>query len=194
MRAMVSAALPALTVLTARIERLGQSCARAAGARVTTTAHAVAPHHVRNDIDTSLECGRSSVDFVGRVFVGHVGLRGGPYPRRRPAVRRHARATATHALRSRVARGGTSRPKAGLGHFKWQFRRRWFSESVMPGCFFAVSVPPKGRLISLPCESCSRARMRQRVGLPAHTDREGQPHAGAKGGGAPCLINFRGSF
>src|SRR5262249_6107167 len=60
MRAMVSPALPALTVLTASIERLGQSCARAAGAKIIRTAHATAPHHVRNDIDTSLECGRSS--------------------------------------------------------------------------------------------------------------------------------------
>src|SRR5262249_5883280 len=60
MRAMVSPALPALTVLTASIERLGQSCARAAGAKMIRTAHATAPHHVRNDIDTSLECGRSS--------------------------------------------------------------------------------------------------------------------------------------
>src|SRR5262245_50859371 len=60
MRAMVSPALPALTVLTASIERLGQSCARAAGAKNIRTAHATAPHHVRNDIDTSLECGRSS--------------------------------------------------------------------------------------------------------------------------------------
>src|SRR5215470_7892692 len=67
MRAMVSPALPALTVLTARIERLGQSCARAVGARVIRTAHAVAPHHVRSDIDTSLECRRSSIDFVGGV-------------------------------------------------------------------------------------------------------------------------------
>src|SRR5215831_17101058 len=66
MRAMVSPALPALTVLTASIERLGQSCARAAGAKIIRTAHATAPHHVRNDIDTSLECGRSSIDFVGR--------------------------------------------------------------------------------------------------------------------------------
>src|SRR5215472_1127120 len=72
MRAMVSPALPALTVLTARIERLGQSCARAAGAKVIRTAHAVAPHHVRNDIDTSLECRRSSVDFVDGGFVGRV--------------------------------------------------------------------------------------------------------------------------
>src|SRR5262245_41592977 len=66
MRAMVSPALPALTVLTASIERLGQSWARAAGAKNIRTAHATAPHHVRNDIDTSLECGRSSIDFVGR--------------------------------------------------------------------------------------------------------------------------------
>src|SRR5262249_56138163 len=48
------------TVLAARIERLGQSCAPAAGAKVIRTAHAAAPHHVRNDIDTSLECRRSS--------------------------------------------------------------------------------------------------------------------------------------
>src|SRR6516162_9504481 len=67
MRAMVSPALPALTVLTASIERLGQSCARAAGAKIKRTAHATAPHHVRNDIETSLECGRSSIDFVARV-------------------------------------------------------------------------------------------------------------------------------
>src|SRR6516162_5541207 len=60
MRAMVSPALPALTVLTASIERLGQSCARAAGAGNIRTAQAMAPHHVRNDIDTSLERGRSS--------------------------------------------------------------------------------------------------------------------------------------
>src|SRR5262249_19469059 len=66
MRAMVSPALPALTVLTASIERLGQSCARAAGAKMIRTAHAPAPHHVRNDIDTSLECGRNSIDFVAR--------------------------------------------------------------------------------------------------------------------------------
>ena len=61
------------------------ACARAAGAKIIRTAHAVAPHHVRNDIDTSLECGRSSVDFVDRVFI--MGLRGGPHPRCRPAVR-----------------------------------------------------------------------------------------------------------
>src|SRR5262249_33950655 len=66
MRAMVSPALPALTVLTASIERLGQSCARAAGAKIIRTAHGTAPHHVRNDIDTSLECRRSSIDFVAR--------------------------------------------------------------------------------------------------------------------------------
>src|SRR6516165_5793701 len=52
---MVSAALPALTVLTASIERLGQSCASAAGANVMKPAHARAPHDVRNDIATSLE-------------------------------------------------------------------------------------------------------------------------------------------
>src|SRR5262245_65347966 len=92
MRAMVSPALPALTVLTARIERLGQSCARAAGAKVIRTAQAVAPHHVRNDIDTSLECGRSSVDFVGR-------------GRAHDAPDRGAHATAARALRARVARG-----------------------------------------------------------------------------------------
>src|SRR5258707_5525585 len=60
MRAMVSPALPALTVLTARIERLGQSCASAAGANVMKAAHAMAPHDMRNDIATSLVCRRSS--------------------------------------------------------------------------------------------------------------------------------------
>src|SRR6516225_9119524 len=96
MRAMVSPALPALTVLTASIERLGQSCARAAGAKIIRTAHATAPHHVRNDIETSLECGRSSIDFVARV-----GLRMMPPigARAQPAAR---------PLRSRVARRGAS--------------------------------------------------------------------------------------
>src|SRR5262245_25878803 len=91
MRAMVSPALPALTVLTASIERLGQSCARAAGAEIIRTAHAMAPHHLRNDIDTSLECRRSSIDFVGLV-----GLRMMPPigARTQPAA---------PALRSRVA-------------------------------------------------------------------------------------------
>jgi hypothetical protein len=88
------------------------ACARAAGAKIIRTAHAVAPHHVRNDIDTSLECGRSSVDFVDRVFI--MGLRGGPHPRCRPAVRLDGRMMppigprtqpAARALRARVARG-----------------------------------------------------------------------------------------
>src|SRR5215472_3281006 len=110
MRAMVSAALPALTVLTASIERLGQSCARASGAKNIRTAHATATHHVRNDIDTSLECGRSSIDFVAR------GLRMMPPigARTQPAA---------HALRPRVARGGAARSEAGCGYCKWQFRQ-----------------------------------------------------------------------
>src|SRR5262245_18190674 len=118
MRAMVSPALPALTVLTARIERLGQSCARAAGAKVIRTAHTVAPHHVRTDIDTSLECRRSSVGFVGgafggRAFVGPGLARraapptsAGRAPRRaHDAPDRGAHATAARPLRARVARG-----------------------------------------------------------------------------------------
>jgi hypothetical protein len=63
---MVSLALPALTVLTATIERLGQSCASAAGAKVMRMAQAVAPQAEwnepraeRNDMRTSLECRRS---------------------------------------------------------------------------------------------------------------------------------------
>src|SRR5262245_8149046 len=109
MRAMVSPALPALTVLTASIERLGQSCARAAGAKTIRTAHATAPHHVRNDIDTSLECGRSSSDFVGRAgMMPPIGARTQP---------------AARALRAHVARGGTSRPQAGCGYCKWQSRQ-----------------------------------------------------------------------
>src|SRR5213083_1863743 len=40
---MVSLALPALTVLTATIERLGQSCASAAGARAMRTPHSMRP-------------------------------------------------------------------------------------------------------------------------------------------------------
>src|SRR5215475_8032650 len=104
MRAMVSPALPALTVLTASIERLGQSCARAAGAKNIRTAHATAPHHVRNDIDTSLECGRSSIDFVGRAgMMLPIGARTQP---------------AARPLRSHVAR-----PRAGCGYCKWQFRQ-----------------------------------------------------------------------
>src|SRR3954470_23214147 len=79
MRATVSAALPALTVLTATIERLGQSCASAAGARVTRTAPAMAPHAKRNDIATSLECRKVLIDFVA-----HVGLGGGRVARWRP--------------------------------------------------------------------------------------------------------------
>jgi hypothetical protein len=35
--------------------RFGQSCARAAGASVTSTAHAAALHAVRNDIESSLD-------------------------------------------------------------------------------------------------------------------------------------------
>src|SRR5262249_35924779 len=96
MRAMVSPALPALTVLTASIERLGQSCARAAGAKMIRTAHATAPHHVRNDIDTSLECGRSSVDFVGRIgMMPPIGARTQP---------------AARPLRACVARGSLTPP------------------------------------------------------------------------------------
>lgn len=56
--------MPALTVLTATIERLGQSCASAAGARVTRMALAMAPHAKRNDIATSLECREVLIDFV----------------------------------------------------------------------------------------------------------------------------------
>src|SRR3954454_7637293 len=64
MRATVSAAVPALTPLTATIERLGQSCASAAGARITRMAPAMAPHAKRNDIATSLECREVLIDFV----------------------------------------------------------------------------------------------------------------------------------
>src|SRR5262249_34002644 len=98
MRAMVSAALPALTVLTASIERLGQSCARAAGAGNIRTAHAMAPHHVRNDIDTSLECGRSSDRLRCSRWLAH------------DAPDRGAHATGGAPLRSRVACGGASPP------------------------------------------------------------------------------------
>src|SRR6516162_2750254 len=81
---MVSAALPALTVLTASIERLGQSCASAAGANVMKPAHARAPHDVRNDIATSLECRRSSCS----TSLVTLGWRAAP-PDLGPAVRRH---------------------------------------------------------------------------------------------------------
>src|SRR5215472_5203166 len=82
---MVSAALPALTVLTASIERLGQSCASAAGANVMKPAHARAPHDVRNDIATSLECRRSSCSTsLVTFFVGHLGTVG-PTSRSRPS-------------------------------------------------------------------------------------------------------------
>src|SRR5262245_41424712 len=74
---MVSPALPALTVLTASIKRLGQSCASAAGANVMKPAHARAPHDVRNDIATSLECRRSSCSTsLVTFFVGHLGTAG----------------------------------------------------------------------------------------------------------------------
>src|SRR5262245_4397372 len=101
MRAMVSPALPALTVLTASIERLGQSCARAAGAKMIRTAHATAPHHVRNDIDTSLECGRSSIDFVGRAgMMPPIGAR--TQPAARPLRARRMRRHLTPAGRLRI--------------------------------------------------------------------------------------------
>src|SRR6478609_8192645 len=106
MRATVSAALPALTVLTATIERLGQSCASAAGARVTRTAPAMAPHAKRNDIATSLECREVLIDFVA-----HVGLSGGarrPMAPSRPPSREHDApnrpAQATGRARPAVAR------------------------------------------------------------------------------------------
>src|SRR6478735_1982842 len=84
MRATVSAALPALTVLTATIERLGQSCASAAGARVTRMAPAMAPHAKRNDIATSLECREVLIDFVLMLAWA-----AGRVARWRPAVRLH---------------------------------------------------------------------------------------------------------
>src|SRR5262245_43334770 len=104
MRAMVSPALPALTVLTASIERLGQSCARAAGAKMIRTAHATAPHHVRNDIDTSWNAAEVLIDFVGRA--GMMPLIGAGT---QPAAR---------ALRAHVARGGASVPEGGRGYRK----------------------------------------------------------------------------
>src|SRR5215813_4214987 len=82
---MVSAALPALTVLTASIERLGQSCASAAGANVMKPAHARAPHDVRNDIATSLEPAEVLARLRwSRFFVGHLGTVG-PTSRSRPS-------------------------------------------------------------------------------------------------------------
>src|ERR1700746_3096747 len=91
MRAMVSPALPALTVLTASIERLGQSCASAAGANVMKPAHAMAPHDMRNDIATSLECRRSSDRLRWSRFLSvTLGRRAAP-PDVGPAVNRHGR-------------------------------------------------------------------------------------------------------
>src|SRR5262252_4074487 len=111
---MVSAALPALTVLTASIERLGQSCASAAGANVMKPAHARAPHDVRNDIATSLE----PAEVLARLRWSRFSLvtlgRWAPPPDLGPAVRRHGRMMlpigarrqpAARALRSCVARG-----------------------------------------------------------------------------------------
>src|SRR6516164_2431594 len=117
MRAMVSPALPALTVLTASIERLGQSCARAAGAKIIRTAHATAPHHVRNDIETSLECGRSSIDFVARV-----GLRMMPPigARAQPAAPPCARAP--HAEQAHLLPNGDSED--------WALRRQLMPDKV----------------------------------------------------------------
>jgi hypothetical protein len=46
----MSPALPALTALTASIDRLGQSWAIAAEFKPTRAAAATAPHHVRNDV------------------------------------------------------------------------------------------------------------------------------------------------
>src|SRR5262245_16845917 len=85
MRATVSAALPALTVLTATIERLGQLCASAAGARVIRTAPAMAPHAERNDIAISLECCRSSDGL--RCTLGRQGA--APMAPHRPPSREH---------------------------------------------------------------------------------------------------------
>ena len=102
-----------LTVLTASIERLGQSCASAAGANVMKLAHAMAPQDMRNDIATSLEWRRSSDRLRWpRFFVGHVGRRAAP-PDLGAAVHRHGRMMlpigargqpAARALRSCVAR------------------------------------------------------------------------------------------
>src|SRR5215467_887043 len=101
MRAMVSAALPALTVLTASIERLGQSCARAVGAKMIRTAHAMAPHHVRNDIDTSLECGRSSDRLRWPRWLAHDAPDRGAHATSgaRPALARRTRRNLTPLLR-----------------------------------------------------------------------------------------------
>src|SRR6516164_10186860 len=49
-RATMSPALPAVTVLTTSIDRVGQSSAIAAEFRTNRTAPVTAPHHVRNDI------------------------------------------------------------------------------------------------------------------------------------------------
>src|SRR5262245_9416496 len=96
MRATVSAALPALTVLTATIERLGQLCASAAGARVARTTPAMTPRADRNDIATSLECRRSSDRLRPSRWRG---------PRWRPAVRLHgSMMLSTGPVRPAVAR------------------------------------------------------------------------------------------
>src|SRR5262249_10070302 len=49
-RATMSPALPAVTVLTTSIDRVGQSSAIAAEFRTNRTTPVTAPHHVRNDI------------------------------------------------------------------------------------------------------------------------------------------------
>jgi hypothetical protein len=46
----MSPALPALTALTASIDRVGQSCATAAELKTSNAAPVTAPHHVRNDV------------------------------------------------------------------------------------------------------------------------------------------------
>src|SRR5262249_38539621 len=135
MRAMVSPALPALTVLTARIERLGQSCAPAAGAKVIRTAHAAAPHHVRNDIDTSLECRRSSdrlpwwrfrlSRFSLAMFSLVMGLRGGRRLPCRPAVRLDGRMMLPIGARTQRRRA----PCARASHVEEPHARRRASKS-----------------------------------------------------------------
>src|SRR5215831_14293809 len=146
MRAMVSPALPALTVLTASIERLGQSCARAAGAKVIRTAHATAPHHVRNDIDTSLECGRSSDRLRSRVglrMMPPIGARTQPAARplrARVAVRWVKHFQATHHSSVDVAHGlallfglGTKALPSWDSKTRWNNLRGGLAVDVMAG-------------------------------------------------------------
>src|SRR5215469_9158240 len=189
---MVSAALPALTVLTASIERLGQSCASAAGANVMKPAHARAPHDVRNDIATSLE----PAEVLARLRWSRFSLvtlgRWAPPPDLGPAVRRHGRMMlpigarrqpAARSLRSCVARGPPWPRWQGKKCDDWTLRRELRPNEIFgkDGCRKAHGVAD-GAMVAI-LGPRGEDEVREREGEYRHAEEEciGDPLHGVFG-------------